>query len=529
MSSMSSPAAPNPCRSRLPFQKNAFRPSPPPLRIPAFFATVSAIKSAASIEIYGSQIRRSGCKLRQSSLRISATDGDPVDFSSFDEDEGDNVISDEDILSLSDGEENDAGLLVIPSTDAEFPHRHDLGNSPIFNSSGKTQKAQVLQIGDIIKESKALLPMLMICGCVASCGASSSSGISIRWKDWQSSSVFAALTCYISGKASIQIVRLPLRSFFLMRPFAISAILASFAGFLYVPIVDTLKIHQIIRKEGPARHALKNRTPTMGGLFFIPIGITVARAIAGFSSVGVCGAATATLAFAVIGLLDDILSSVKYHNYGLSPLFKFGLLAAVVNLTDGLDGLAGGTAALAFVGMSIAVLPICSGQYEPFNTRRDYEWQYIDVSTTNDSEQNVSAYLSLCPEAELAVFGASMAGACVGFLSHNGYKASIFMGDTGSLALGGALAAMAACTGMFFPLLIASGIFIIEVLSVIIQVSFFKATRRLYGVGRRLFRMAPLHHHLELCGMAEPRIVISAYIVSSILALLSGYVGLISA
>lgn len=176
--------------------------------------------------------------------------------------------------------------------------------------------------------------------------------------------------------------------------------------------------------------------------------------------------------------------------YPFLTSFCFVSMANGVNLTDGLDGLAGGTAALAFTGMSIAVLPI---------------------------------------SADLAVFGASMAGACVGFLFHNRYKASIFMGDTGALALGGALAAMATCTGMFFPLFISSGIFVLEVLSVIMQVSFFKTTKHWRGTGYRLFRMAPLHHHLELCGIKEPIIVAGAYVISAVLVLFSGYVGLISA
>ncbi|CAK9164025.1 unnamed protein product [Ilex paraguariensis] len=170
--------------------------------------------------------------------------------------------------------------------------------------------------------------------------------------------------------------------------------------------------------------------------------------------------------------------------------FCFVSMANGTNLTDGLDGLAGGTAALAFIGMSIAVLPICS---------------------------------------DLAVFGASMAGACVGFLLHNRYKASVFMGETGALALGGALAAMAACTGMFFPLFISSGICVLEVLSVIMQVSFFRTTKYFCGTGFRLFRMTPFHQHLELCGLREPIIVAGAYVISSMLVLLAGYVGLISA
>ncbi|KAK1556847.1 hypothetical protein Q3G72_013326 [Acer saccharum] len=279
----------------------------------------------------------------------------------------------------------------------------------------------------------------------------------------------------------------------------------------------------------------------MGGLFMVPVGVAVAKAIVG-SSTEVSGASAATLAFAAIGLLDDILCFKKNNSSGLSawtrlifevavgmsfsywlvttsisspygmkmlvplpaPLgllclgklyhlltsFTFVSMGNGINLTDGLDGLAGGTAALAFIGMSIAVLPICS---------------------------------------DLSVFGASMAGACVGFLSHNRYKASVFMGDTGSLALGGALAAMAACTGMFFPLFVSSGIFVVEASSVIIQVSYFKTTKRLQGTGRRLFKMAPFHHHLELCGIKEPTIVAGAYVISSVLALFAGFVGLVSA
>ncbi|KAJ4980674.1 hypothetical protein NE237_031511 [Protea cynaroides] len=336
---------------------------------------------------------------------------------------------------------------------------------------------------------------------------------------------------------SWKIIRLPLESFFLTRPFFISAIVTSISGYLFVPMLNSLKIHQIFRKEGPVMHSTKKkRTPTMGGLFFVPVGIYVARAIAGISSVEVSGAAAATVAFAVIGLLDDSSSFIKNHNYGLPAWIKVLLEVAVglwfwfwldsahisspygmkmlvplpaplglmylgklhlfltafcfvslgngVNLTDGLDGLAGGTAALAFIGMSIAVLPICS---------------------------------------DISIFGASMAGACVGFLMHNRYKASVFMGDVGSLALGGALAAMATCTGMFFPLFISSGIFVLEALSVILQVSYFKMTKRLYGTGRRLFRMSPLHHHLELCGIREQFIVTMAYLISCALAILAGY------
>ncbi|KMZ57469.1 Phospho-N-acetylmuramoyl-pentapeptide-transferase [Zostera marina] len=161
-----------------------------------------------------------------------------------------------------------------------------------------------------------------------------------------------------------------------------------------------------------------------------------------------------------------------------------------VDLIDGLDGLAGGTIALALLGMSIAVLPICP---------------------------------------DLAIFGASMGGCCIGFLCHNRLKASVFMGDTGSMALGGALAAMAASTGMFLPLFVSTGVFVLEVFSVIIQVSYFKATRYVSRSRSRLFRVAHFHELLELSGLKKPVVVASMYAISCILSILAAYIGLVSA
>ncbi|KAI3972892.1 hypothetical protein MKX01_019550 [Papaver californicum] len=315
---------------------------------------------------------------------------------------------------------------------------------------------------------------------------------------------------------SWRIVRLPLAPYYLTRPFLISAVATSCAGYLCVPLFSSLNIHQILRKEGPATHSHKKGTPTMAGLFFVPIGITTAIAMVGSSSVEVLGAAVATLAFGAIGLLDDLFSSIKNHNYGLPAWVKLLLEVAVglwfsywldstnisspysmktlvplpspmglicpgklyqvltsfcfvsmgngVNLTDGLDGLAGGTAALAFMGMSIAVLPI-----SPDLAILEHQWLALVL-------------VSLC------------------------------------------------IIGMFFPLFISSGVFVIEALSVIVQVSYLKSTRWLYlGAGRRIFRMAPFHHHLELCGFKEPFIVASTYLISSLLCILAGYIGLISA
>ncbi|XP_022715560.1 phospho-N-acetylmuramoyl-pentapeptide-transferase homolog isoform X1 [Durio zibethinus] len=454
-------------------------------------------------------------RYRQDVVEVNAAEDDSVGISSFDDWVVDDSLATYMFSSSSDGEDSDGEIVLNPLSEA------DLRPVKVSTDEAITLAAHRLTlIGRDQNRHRTYHGLLINLALI----------------------IFLTMVLLLVDWCGWKIVRLPLAPFYLTSPFFISLILASCAGYICVPLLKTLKLHQILWKEGPARHSRKKSTPTMGGLFFIPAGISVAKFLTGFSSIEVSAAAAATLAFAAIGLLDDVLSFDRQHNSGLSPwlrllfeatvgiwfsfwldatnfsspygmktlvplpaplglvyLGKFYLLLTSfcfvsmgngVNLTDGLDGLAGGTAALAFIGMSIAVLPICP---------------------------------------ELAIFGASMAGACVGFLLHNGYKASVFMGDTGSLALGGALAAMAACTGMFFPLFISSGFFILEASSVLMQVLYFKTTKHLWGSGCRLFRMAPLHHHLELCGHKEPIIVAGAYVVSCVFALFAGYIGLISA
>ncbi|XP_021834302.1 phospho-N-acetylmuramoyl-pentapeptide-transferase homolog [Prunus avium] len=465
------------------------------------------------LKLIGPNFRRHGRRYRYSDVDFGAFDADAADVAPLD-DWGNHEESTGYMIYSSGGEDSDAEFVVTPVADIDLPVITASTDESLtvtarrFALLGKQRKKHRIRNGVLLNTGLIIFLVVVL--------------LYVDWCAWR-------------------IVRLPLGPFHLTCPFFISAALAACAGYVCVPFLYVLKIRQIIRIEGPARHSLKKRTPTMGGLFFVPVGVIVAKFIAGFSSVEVSGVALATLAFAAIGLLDDTLSLIKNHNTGLSAWTKIIMEVAVgiwfsywlhttkisspygmkmlvplpalglvclgkcylalasfcfvsmgngVNLTDGLDGLAGGTAALAFIGMSIAVLPVCS---------------------------------------DLAIFGASMAGACVGFLLHNRYKASVFMGDTGSLALGGGLAAMACCTGMFFPLFVSSGIFVVEALSVILQVLYFKTTKRMYGAGRRLFRMAPFHHHLELCGLKEPVIVGGAYVISSTLALCAGYLGLISA
>ncbi|WVZ72757.1 hypothetical protein U9M48_021168 [Paspalum notatum var. saurae] len=353
---------------------------------------------------------------------------------------------------------------------------------------------------------------------------------------------FLAMLLFFVDWCSWKIVRLPLDSFYLTRPFLISAVLSALAGFLFAPVADSLKIHHFRRRGKYFPPSSRKPTPAMGGLFFVPVGIFVARREVGYSSNGVNGAAMITLIFAMVGLFDDILSLATDNNrkipqwirflvqivagiyfsiwlgsadistpysmkflvplpppLGLAFLGKVYLAMAAtcslsmgtaVTLIDGLDGLAGGIAALALIGLSVAALPICS---------------------------------------ELSVFGASMSGACTGFLFHNRYRASIVMSRVGSFALGGAVAAIAACTGMFLPMLIACSLFFIELLFAVLQVSFRMATNSFHGTKVYPLRIRPSHYYLRLWGIKEPYIVAGAYTISCFLTLLAGYLGLVSA
>lgn len=310
-------------------------------------------------------------------------------------------------------------------------------------------------------------------------------------------------------------------------PLVISAVATGGAGHWVVPFLRALKAGQVIRQDGPQAHLKKAGTPTMGGVFFVPIAMAIALIWSGFSS-NVLAVSALTLSYGFIGWLDDWQILRKKSNQGISPHVKlllqvgfagffclwlawsqpidittlalpFGLtlplgllfwvLAGFVlvaesnatNLTDGIDGLAAGTGAIALLGLGALTAP-----------------------TSPD----------------LMLFCACMSGGCLGFLVHNHNPARVFMGDTGSLALGGALAAVGLLSHSLLGLLILSGIFLVETLSVIAQVGYYKATKDANGKGKRLFKMAPLHHHFELVGWSETQVVSRFYLIGGLLVLL---------
>ncbi|MEZ7813645.1 MAG: phospho-N-acetylmuramoyl-pentapeptide-transferase [Paracoccaceae bacterium] len=317
-------------------------------------------------------------------------------------------------------------------------------------------------------------------------------------------------------------------------------------GFIFgQPIINLLRRKQgkgqPIRDEGPANHFSKVGTPTMGGLLILLALIVSTLLWARLDTPYVWIVLAVTVAFGMIGFADDYAKVKKQNTKGISsklrfilglivaamatftasyfhpvdltnqlalPVFKnvliplglfflpFGMIVIVgaanaVNLTDGLDGLA------------IMPVMIAAGTFGVI--------AYV-VGNFNFSE-----YLGLhfvAGTGEILIFCAALFGAGLGFLWYNAPPAAVFMGDTGSLALGGALGAISICTKHEIVLAIVGGLFVVEALSVIIQVLYFKST------GKRVFLMAPIHHHYEKKGWAEPQIVIRFWIISLILAMI---------
>lgn len=319
-----------------------------------------------------------------------------------------------------------------------------------------------------------------------------------------------------------------------------------------------MQLKEMIREDIDLQtHLKKSETPSMGGVIIIFAIVIPALLWMNIYSIYTWMIVFVVLVLGVVGFIDDYIKIVKRNKSGLHGWFKvigqvtvgiilgsvlyfypgfqdfntittvpflkevhidyafFGqeygwliyipivvfIITAVsnsANLTDGLDGLLSGTSAIA--GIILGIFAYVSGR--------------VDFS----SFLNIM-YL---PEAgELTIFAASLVGACLGFLWYNSYPAAVFMGDTGSLALGGALGAFAVMIHKELLLPIICGIFMVEAISVIIQTTWFKYTRRKYGEGKRVFLMAPIHHHFEKQGWAESKIVVRFWIIAILLGILS--------
>ncbi len=307
--------------------------------------------------------------------------------------------------------------------------------------------------------------------------------------------------------------------------------------------LQAFQIGQVIRLEGPTTHRPKAGTPTMGGLLILAGALVPTILWADLTNVYVWVAVLTTVAFGTIGFADDYLKIVRRDHHGLWPRYKLlwqaaaatavGLALIVlaqyglyntrlifpffknlipdlglwylpvtifvlvgwsnaVNLTDGLDGLAISTFAIA--ATTFTALAYVTGHRE------------------------LAEYLLIVRfpgVGELTIFCGALVGAALGFLWYNAYPAEIFMGDVGSLSLGAALATVAILIKQEILLIIVGGVFVIEALSVMLQVASFKLT------GKRVFRMAPIHHHFELIGWSEPKVIARFVIAAIIFALFS--------
>lgn len=320
----------------------------------------------------------------------------------------------------------------------------------------------------------------------------------------------------------------------------VTALLLSFIiGPYVIKKLGQMQIGQVIRKDGPANHFSKQGTPTMGGVLILFAVIVPTLLWANLKSPYVWLLIAVTLCLGALGFLDDYKKVAQKDSKGLSPRYKFAGQIAValgaalflyftgfntavtipffknaiiplgwlyvpfvvivivgasnaVNLTDGLDGLA------------IGPITIAAATYMLFT--------YLTGNV------KIAQYLQIMyvpKAAELTIFAGAMVGASLGFLWFNSYPAQVFMGDVGSLALGGALGTLAVITKHEMLLVLVGGVFVVEALSVIVQVASFKLRRK------RIFKMAPIHHHFELNGWPEPKIIVRFWIISIILSLIA--------
>ncbi len=301
--------------------------------------------------------------------------------------------------------------------------------------------------------------------------------------------------------------------------------ISALAGPIIIPYLIKLKFGQEIREIGPSWHKNKRGTPTMGGMIFI-LSVLICTALFMRNTEGLC-LMLFGLSFGIIGFADDYIKVVKKRNLGLTEKQKFTLqlLASVIFL---------------YVSMYLDI--ISTDIIIPFlNKTVDLGWFYIPfalfvlLGTTNSVNltdgvdglaTSVTIIVSLFftvmslvyKDYTTAVFSSALMGACLGFLIFNRHPAKVFMGDTGSLFLGGAVCAVALRLKLPLILIIAGGVYVIETLSVIIQVASFKLT------GKRVFKMSPIHHHFEMCGWSEVKIVTVAVLVSIVLAIV-GFLG----
>lgn len=329
--------------------------------------------------------------------------------------------------------------------------------------------------------------------------------------------------------------------FIIVIAFAVTAIL----GPGFIRWLHKLKYGQEIREEGPKWHQKKSGTPTMGGIMFIAgTGISLIAIFAaawilnGYPDHRLLDALIIyafSLGFGIVGFIDDYIKVVKKRNLGLTPIQKLALQLIFAAVFVGIMYLRNNLSTTVIVPFIKYAVSIPMWLYIPFV-------MFVVVGTVNavnltDGLDGLAssvtvvtslffaAYAFTAVEGEacgyVGFFGCAIAGGLLGFLIYNKYPAKVFMGDTGSLFLGGAISLMAVAMNMHLYLVIMGFVYFAETLSVIMQTAYFKYTKKKYGEGRRIFKMSPLHHHFEMCGWKETKIVAVFTVVTFFLCLIA--------
>src|SRR5215203_4808762 len=311
---------------------------------------------------------------------------------------------------------------------------------------------------------------------------------------------------------------------------AVTALLISLVfGGRVIEALRRLKVGQEIREEGPQAHQAKRGTPTMGGVLVIGSVLISTLLWARLSSLHVWIVLLATAGFAAIGFLDDYLKVAKRQNLGLQGRWKLlGQLAIALFVWGALlfftrQGWADYSWNLSLPFFKQTALKDITNigyvLYLPFIAV--VLLGFSNAVNLTDGLDGLAISVTVIAMAKLTVFCGAMVGASLGFLWYNAPPAEVFMGDVGSLAIGGAIGTIGVLTKQELILVLIGGVYVIEALSVTLQVSFFKLTKRRLGTGKRLFKMTPLHHHFEMTGWKEPKIVFRFLIIAILFALLS--------
>ena len=318
----------------------------------------------------------------------------------------------------------------------------------------------------------------------------------------------------------------------------IAAVITGLLGYFMVPFLHKIKFGQTIREVGPSWHKNKQGTPTMGGLMFI-IGSSVAAVICiaflwlnggaetQLMLVKVMAGALMAVGFGIVGFLDDYISIKKHRNLGLTEIQKLILQFIIVGAYLLSVALAGGTTetVIPFLGSVdlgffyyILAAVFIVGMVNAVNFTDGIDG--LNTSVTLVVALVFSVIAMLLNRVGLSLYAAAIVGAMIGFLFWNANPAKVFMGDTGSLFLGGAVCALAFGVDMPILLILIGIIYIVEILSVVLQVTYFKISH-----GKRIFKMAPIHHHFEMCGWNENKI---CFVFSGV-TLFTGIIGVLLA